>query len=145
MFRTISVMILLSFGALPAWTDCPLELRSYEDVEGRRMALEFDPPSRDRGPAVIAVAKLRVPDRGEVGRYEVVARPGYGDVLLVSSEGEHSVYFFTEDLRSVKTAEGSRLLFIEGLGLADWAHGETPGSREYPVGDVVWQLAGCKE
>ena len=109
------------------------------------MVLEFDPPAGDRGAALLAVASLRHPQRGEITRFDVVARPGYGDVLLVADERDHTAYFFTEDLQSTKTAEGSRLLFVEGLGLSDWQQGELPGSREKPVGDVLWKLIGCKE
>jgi hypothetical protein len=109
------------------------------------MVLEFDPPAGDRGVSVLAVASLRHPERGEIARFDVVARPGYGDVLLVADERGHTAYFFTEDLRSTRTAEGSRLLFVEGLGLTDWQGGELPGSRDHPVGDVIWKLIGCKE
>ena len=145
MLRLWLFLLLLWSPALPAWADCPLELRSYGDLEGRQMVLEFDPPPADQGPAVLAVAVIRHSERGEIGRYDVVARPGYGDVLLVSGDSDHTAYFFTEELHSTKTAEGSRLLFIEGLGLADWQEGELPGSRDHPIGDVVWKLVGCKE
>ena len=145
MYRNALLALLLVGSALPAWGDCPLELRSYEDLDGRQMVLEFDPPASDRGASVIAVASLRHPERGEIARFEVVAQPGYGDVLLVADERDHTAYFFTEDLQSTKTAAGSRLLFVEGLGLADWQEGELPGSRDDPIGDVVWKLVGCQE
>ena len=132
-------------SALPAWGDCPLELRSYEDLDGRQMVLEFDPPASDGGVSVFASACLRHPQRGEIACFDVVTRPGYGDVLLVAGERDHTAYFFTDDLQSTKTAEGSRLLFVEGLGLGDWQEGELPGSHDNPVGDVVWKLVGCKE
>lgn len=145
MSRCLSLGLLIACWTLPALAECPLELRSYEDLEGRQWVLEFDPPSMDQGASVIAVASLRHPERGEIGRFEVVARPGYGDVLLVTAERDHTAYFFTEDLQSTRTAASSRLLFVEGLGLADWQDGELPGSREHPVGDVIWKLVGCKE
>jgi len=145
MTRCVLFVLLIAASVLPAAGDCPLELRSYEDLEGRQWVLEFDPPAMDRGAAVIAVASLRHPELGETGRFEVVARPGYGDVLLVAGERDHTVYFFTEDLQSTRTAASSRLLFVEGLGLADWQDGELPGSREHPVGDVIWKLVGCKD
>lgn len=145
MSRNAMLTLLLVGSTLPAWADCPLEMRSYEDLDGRQMVLEFDPPASDRGASVLAVASLRHSERGEIARFEVVTRPGYGDVLLVAEGRDHTAYFFTEDLRSTKSAESSRLLFVEGLGLTDWQEGELPGSRDNPVGDVVWKLVGCKE
>ena len=145
MSRNALLVLLLVGPALPAWGDCPLELRSYEDLDGRQMVLEFDPPASDRGVSVLAVASLRHPKRGEIARFDVVSRPGYGDVLLVADERDHSAYFFTANLKSTKTAEGSRLLFVEGLGLTEWQEGELPGSRDNPVGDVLWRLVGCQE
>lgn len=139
---TAALLLLL---VLPARGECPFELRSYEDLEGRRMVLELDPPPPGRGAALIAAAAIRHPERGTIGRFEVVSRSGYGDVIFLSGDRAHTAYFFSEDLQSTKTAEGSELLFIEGLGLADWQEGELPGSREHPLGDVMWKLVGCKE
>ena len=137
--------LLLTLLALPARAECPLELRSYEDLDGRGLVLEFDPPATDLGMAVIAIASIRHPDRGEIGRFEVIASLGDGNVSLGADERDHAIYFFTEDLRSTRTAEGSSLLFAEGLGLADWQVGELPGSREHPLGDALWRMQGCKE
>jgi hypothetical protein len=144
-FRQPFLALLLGLMAVPVRGDCPLALRSYEDLDGRRMALEFDPPSTDRGVSLVAVAVIRHPERGEIGRFDVVTRPGYGDVLLTRGTRAHTAYFFSEYLRSTGTEEGSTLLFIDGLGLADWQEGELPGSRDHPIGDVLWKLVGCKE
>ncbi len=145
MLRNWTIASSLALLALPASSECPLALRSYEDLDGRQLVLEFDPPVPDKGASVIAVASLRHSDRGEIARFDVVAFSGYGNVMLVSGERDHTAYFFAEDLRSTKTAEGSTLLFVEGLGLADWQSGALPGSRDHPLGDVLWKLAGCKE
>ena len=132
-------------SALTALAECPLELRSYEDLDGRQFELELDPPPPSGGANLVAVACLLHPERGEIRRFDVFAPSGYGSVYLVSGERDHAAYFFTEGLRSSRTAEGSSLLFIEGLGLADWQEGIMPGSRDRPLGDVIWKLVGCKE
>ena len=136
---------LVVLSALPARAECPLELRSYEDLDERDFVLEFDPPAADQGASQVAVARILHPQRGELARFDVVAPSGYGGVYLVSGERDHAAYFFTESLRSSRTAEGSSLLFVEGMGLADWQDGELPDSRDHPLGDVIWKLVGCKE
>lgn len=144
--RTLLLSALLaSAQALPLLADCPLVLRSYEDVESLGFVLEFDPPPPDRPAQLIAVARILHSARGAVFELEVFAPSGYGQVSMVSDEETHSAYFFDDDLRATKTELGSRLLFIDGLGLADWSTGELPGSREHPLGDRIWRLVGCKE
>lgn len=147
--KRIVVPALLSFSvfALPLWADCPLALRSYEDVDDRGFVLEFDPPPPppDRPVQQIGIATLLHSARGKIFEFGVFAASGYGRVALVHGEHDHTAYFFADDLTSAKTEAGSRLLFIDGLGEADWMVGQLPGSRDYPVGDRIWRLAGCKE
>jgi hypothetical protein len=144
--RTLLLSALLALAsALPSLADCPLALRSYEDVEKQGFVLEFDPPPPDSPAQQIAVARILHGARGVFLEFKVFALPGYGRVSMVSPDGAHSAYFFTEDLRATKTEVGSRILFIDGLGQADWTSGEIPGSREHPLGDKIWRLVGCKE
>jgi hypothetical protein len=145
MLRILSYLSLVASLVIPARGACPLELRSYEDLDGRGFVLELDPPAVDAGAQRIAVARILHGSRGEIARFDVVTRPGYGSLILLGDQREHSAYFFTQDLRSTRSAEGSTLLFVEGLGLADWQLGELPESRDHPLGDVVWKLVGCKE
>ena len=42
--------------ALPAWGHCPIYQRTYQDLDGRDMTLELEPPAADQGAALIAVA-----------------------------------------------------------------------------------------
>jgi len=141
----VLVLAFLATSSLPGWADCPLALRSYEDAEGRDFLLEFDPPPPDRPVQQVGVATLLHSTRGKIFEFEVYATSGYGRVSLVRGEHNHTAYFFTEDLRSTKTELDSRLLFIDGLGAADWMLGPLPDSREFPLGDTIWRLAGCKE
>ena len=140
-------LLFASTVALPAWADCPLALRSYEDIEGRGFVLEFDPPPppADRAAQQIGIATLLHSARGKIFEFEVFAVSGYGQVLLVQGEHDHTAYFFSDDLTSTKTEAGARLLFIDGLGATDWMVGQLPGSRDYPLGDPIWRLVGCKE
>ena len=144
---TVLTLLLTVVVSLPIWADCPIALRSYEDVEGRGFVLEFDPPPPppDRPAQQIGTATLLHSARGEIFEFDVVATSGYGQVLLVLGEQDHIAYFFTEDLKSTKTELDSRLLFIDGLGAADWMLGDLPDSRDFPLGDTIWRLVGCKE
>lgn len=146
--RLVALGLLYSSSiTLPLRADCPLALRSYEDVESRGFVLEFDPPPArsDRPAQQIGVATVLHSARGRLLHFEVFSSPGYGQVSLVRDGDAHTAYFFAEDLSSTKTEVGSRLLFIDGLGLADQKTGELPGAREHPLGDTIWRLVGCKE
>ena len=140
----LSALIVLA-SALPLLADCPLELRSYEDVEKQGFVLEFDPPPPGSPVQQLAVVRILHEARGAFFELEVFALSGYGTVSMVSADEDHSAYFFDADLRATKTAAGSLLLFIDGLGQADWTSGEIPGSREHPLGDKIWRMVGCKE
>jgi hypothetical protein len=142
----LAIALFLAVAA-PSWGDCPLVLRSYEDIEGRGFVLEFDPPPPppESTAQQIAAARILHRSRGEILAFDVFAMVGYGRVLLTRDDTDHTAYFFTEDLRSTPTEADAPLLFIDRLGQADWMHGEDPGRRDHPLGDVIWRVAGCKE
>lgn len=146
-FRHIAALgiVVTSIWTPLASAECPLALRSYEDVEGRGFVLEFDPPPADRPTGQVAMATILHSARGRL--FEAAVFVQQDDSYLVSRAGEkhHSIYFFTNALQSTSAAAGSQLMFIDGLGRADRTTADLPGSREHPLGDPLWRLVGCKE
>ena len=140
------LILSVALQATPARSVCPLELRSYEDVEGLGFVLDLDPPAKPGTTADLAVARLLHREFGEIARFRIVDERVARRTFFVTDEGRHGAFFFARDLHAVGRDDRSHYLFVEGLDLArrlpQREVGDT-GSR--PEGAVLWQMAGCKE
>lgn len=144
----LSVWILPAIAQEPT---CDLTRSVYQDADGQGFQLEFAPDLS--GSAVtLATATLTHPDRGTIFEFSVAQSQGYGAIGLVNSnnpEAVHGIYFFGSDLRrsSVLIGRGNAptYAFVEGLGSTDYYSNQNSGSRDIILGDVMWQLAYCKQ
>ncbi|MBW4443185.1 MAG: hypothetical protein KME10_18485 [Plectolyngbya sp. WJT66-NPBG17] len=69
----------------------------------------------------------------------------YSDSLNKESTANNSgslmLLFFNSALKGVKSSQV--YLHVAGLGVADW-YSQGKGSRDYPLGDVMWKLSTCR-
>jgi hypothetical protein len=80
-------------------------------------------------------------------RFDVVQSQGYGSIQMVkpnqSGQG-FGVYLFEAGGKQFRGKGTAPLLFVAGLGSADWYENQETGGRKIILGDGMWKFAFCK-
>jgi hypothetical protein len=142
-------------AATPAQTaiQCPIEKSIYQAIGNPTFELKFSPIQDRKIATEIVSFTVNHHRRGVIGMYNLGGSMGYGGLYLrdaaqpIDAESDRSLqpFFFDGNWRHAKEISGKsapQYFFIAGLGAADWYSNQSD-SRKQPLGDVMWQLAGC--
>jgi hypothetical protein len=143
-FSAVVSFFLVMATALPALAQtCPLTRRVYRNVNERGFVLEFR-PAPPNSAIVSATAIVSQDVRGIIFKFELVRSQGYGSYNLVQGKEAYPAYFFDKDGKQFNRDGTPPLLFVSGLGSADYYLNQTKGGRTIFMGDNFWQFAYCR-
>lgn len=133
---------------------CPIRKSVYTAIGKPDYKVTFGEPPANSGSDSKATATLQHTKRGTLGTFAVGQGNGYGVLYLTelqrrtptqNKQGELILLFFDSSLRAVQTLQPApTYMHIAGLGVSDY-YSQQNGSREYPLGDVMWQLSSCRK
>jgi hypothetical protein len=161
-FRSTVAIALLSnlafmlpaFAASNPLASCSIRKSVYTAIGKPDYKVTFGEPPANSRPDQPATATLQHTKRGNLGTFVVEQGQGYG-VLSISEiqtrsstqnkKREFILLFFNSSLRAVQNLQPApTYMHIAGLGVSD-AYSQQNGSRDYPLGDVMWQLSSCRK
>ncbi|MBD1846743.1 hypothetical protein H6F89_25700 [Cyanobacteria bacterium FACHB-63] len=151
-FVLIALISCLAFtlpSVAAAPSSCPLQRSTYTAIGNSNYTFVFSKPLATAAEPRFATATLRHTKRGTIDTFNVGQGQGYGSSYLDSlikqstenNPNSFMLLFFNSGLRSVKSPQV--YLHVAGLGSADW-YSKREGSRNYPLGDVMWRLSSCR-
>ncbi len=161
-FRSTLAIALLSNLAfmLPAFAapnplaSCPITRSVYTAIGKPDYKVTFGKPPANSGPDKQATATLQHTKRGQLGTFALGQGNGYGTLYITeqqtsnptqNTKREFILLFFNSSLRAVQNLQPApTYMHIAGLGVSD-ASSQQNGSRDYPLGDVMWQLSSCRK
>jgi hypothetical protein len=152
---TISLILLNALSIAPAQANpkldtCNLQNSTYSAIGNPDWRIEVKPAQKRFAAVESATFLIKHKTRGEIGRYALGQSNGYGSFSLrdLSKKVDDpspslKPAFFDQHWRADRLLNSApKYLFISGLGSADW-YGNSPQSRETPVGELMWQLSSC--
>ncbi|NJM46917.1 MAG: hypothetical protein HC860_12805 [Alkalinema sp. RU_4_3] len=133
---------------------CPIDRATYSAIGKPEFELQFSPIENSKYATELVAFTFQHRDRGMLATYHLGGSMGYGSYYLRDlakpieddADGKLKPVFFDTNWRSVKVDDqgtAPEYLFISGLGVTDW-YGDRTGNRNQPVGEVMWQLSGCR-
>ncbi len=160
-FRSTLAVALLSnlgfmlpaFAASNAPASCPITKSVYTAIGKPDYKVTFGKPPANSRPDQQAIATLQHTKRGNLGTFALEQGNGYGTLYITEQQASNStqnkkrefiLLFFNSSLREVKSLSlAPTYMHIAGLGASDYS-GQN-GNRDYPLGDVMWQLSSCRK
>jgi hypothetical protein len=160
-FRSTLAIALLSnlafmlpaFAASNAPASCPITKSVYTAIGKPDYKVTFGKPPANSRPDQQATATLQHTKRGNLGTFALEQGNGYGTLYITEQQTRNStqnkkrefiLLFFNSSLRAVQTLQPApTYMHIAGLGASDYS--QQNGSRDYPLGDVMWQLSSCRK
>ncbi len=161
-FRSTLAVALLSnlafmlptFAASNAPASCPITKSVYTAIGKPDYKVTFGKPPANSGPDKQATVTLQHTKRGNLGTFALDQGNGYGTLFITeqqtsnptqNTKREFILLFFNSSLRAVQNLQPApTYMHIAGLGVSD-ASSQQNGSRDYPLGDVMWQLSSCRK
>ena len=156
--RVIALLSNLAF-MLPAFAapnplaSCPITKSVYTAIGKPDYKVTFGKPPANSGPDKQATATLQHTKRGNLGTFALEQGNGYGTLFITEQQTsnptqnkkrEFILLFFDSSLREVRSVSlAPTYMHIAGLGVSDYT--QPNGSRDYPLGDVMWQLSSCRK
>jgi len=130
---------------------CPVTKRVYTAIGKPDYKAIFAAPPANSTPDNKATVTLQHTKRGNLGTFVLGQGQGYGTLYMTeqtsnstqNKKREFILLFFDSSLKAVQSPS-STYMHIVGLGVSD-AYSQQNGSREYPLGDVMWQLSSCRK
>lgn len=147
----LALPLLPSFAALPS-PSCPMNRSMYTAIGKPDYKITFDKQMAGSSPMSGPTATLQHPKRGQIGRFTLGQGNGYGEFYLENlkpiqdAKNSFTVAFFDAALRDLRNVDAiaPTYLHVAGLGSSDWYSGQA-ASRNFPLGDVMWKLSGCRK
>jgi hypothetical protein len=135
-------------------TQCPIDRATYSAIDKPAFELQFSPIEEGKIATEIVAFTFQHRNRGLLATYHVGGSSGYGSYYLrdlakpIDEDADSSLkpVFFDANWRNVSNvAQGNapKYLFISGFGATDW-YADRAGNRKQPLGEVMWQLSGCR-
>ncbi len=146
--------MLPAFAAPNPLASCPITKSVYTAIGKPDYKVTFGKPPANSRPDQQATATLQHTKRGNLGTFALEQGNGYGTLYITEQQTRNStqnkkrefvLLFFNSSLRAVQTLQPApTYMHIAGLGASD-ASSQQNGSRDYPLGDVMWQLSSCRK
>ncbi|MFM2430591.1 MAG: hypothetical protein RLZZ511_1804 [Cyanobacteriota bacterium] len=135
-------------------TQCPLDRATYTAIGKPAFELQFNSIEKRRIATEIIALTIQHRDRGSLGSYHLGRSQGYGSYYMQDlaksveddTDADLKPVFFNANLQQAnnpETGNAPKYVFISGLGSRDW-YTDRPGHRETPIGEVMWQISGCR-
>ncbi|MDP8964431.1 MAG: hypothetical protein M3O33_10700 [Cyanobacteriota bacterium] len=149
--------MLPAFAASNPLASCPITKSVYTAIGKRDYKVTFGKPPANSRPDQQATATLQHPKRGNLGTFALEQGNGYGTLYITEQQTSNptqntkrgfTLLFFDSSLREVKSLSlAPTYMHIAGLGASDYMqpNSQQNGSRDYPLGDVMWQLSSCRK
>jgi hypothetical protein len=132
---------------------CAIERATYQAIGKPAFELQFSPIENPKFASEAVSLTFQHNKRGLLATYNLGGSLGYGSYYLrdlakpIGGQESSNLkpVFFDANWRGTSITKGKapKYLFIAGFGAEDW-YANRAGNRTYPLGEVMWQLSGCR-